>query len=159
MPAAFHGPLPAPAIYVPAETEAAEKRGLWYFLVGVHTRGGSNGTFGYRYHASAVTVDISGSAHSGGSEPGDGGASLGAELFARRRSGPGVGVYGGGGLSIGGNTTNYSDGSGLQTEMTAGVEVGRRLRALLQLDLTLPVYKQDDGSYAASFVMSAGVGW
>jgi hypothetical protein len=149
---------PAPAIYEPVEAKGPDKS-VWYFLVGIHTSGGSNGTFGYRYHASSLSIDLSGSARSGGSEPGDGGASLGAELLARRRSGEGVAVYGGGGLSIGGNTTGYASGGGLQSELTAGVDVGRSLHALLQIDLTLPLYKQDDGSYAPSFVMSAGIGW
>lgn len=83
--------------------------------------------------------------------------------------------YFGGGISIGttvivpdeyGETSR--SGSGLQGELSAGVEMGRfsGRRTFVQADVGFPFYKLyrtsarfGDGVYAPSFTVSVGVGW
>jgi hypothetical protein len=150
------------------------KRNTLYGLLGAQPLGGVAWSLGYRRNMDVASVDISlngRSSESGGTEAG----SIGVEILRNRRLAPTIIGYIGGGLSLGSmgkgegdryyEPNAYYTGGGLQSELTAGMQLGsaRGMQFIGQLDITLPFYRlsNDEGQhdYAGAVVLSGGVGF
>lgn len=175
-------PLPTAApIMLDAEEPAASaepraKRNTWYGTVGAQVMGGAAFGLGYRHNLGRASIDIAYNGRSSDSSGTDA-MSIGFELLRNKRLSPNAIGYVGGGLSLGsmsrgedlyyygGNSYDYYWGSGLQGELTAGMQLGkaRGVQFLAQLDITLPFYRMGnhDGEhdYAGAAVVSGGLGF
>jgi hypothetical protein len=172
-------PLPTADISESFEPPASEdgpsaKRNTLYGLLGAQPLGGLAWGLGYRRNLGVASVDVSlngRSSQSGGSEAG----SISVEILRNRRLAPTIVGYVGGGLSLGSMSKGegeryyesgaYYSGAGVQSELTAGMQLGsaRGMQFIGQLDITLPFYRlsNDEGQhdYAGAVVLSGGVGF